>query len=102
MEDGADERQHHLGARIDAGAAVGLAVDDERIAATADRKRNAALEAVCLPLDEAALRVHPPAKFLWRANRRDPRRARRDAAVPPDGCRTSGAKEEDRHDRKRT
>ena len=59
MEDAADERQHHLRAGIDARAAVGLPVDDERIAAAADREGDAALEAVGLPFDEAALRVHP-------------------------------------------
>ena len=99
MEDAADERQHHLRARIDAGAAVGLPVDDERIAAAADREGDAALESVGLPFDEAALCVHPAPQLLRRVDGRNARRTRGDAAVPPDRRWANRREQQDRRGR---
>ncbi len=98
VNDGAEQAEHHLGAGVAAGGAVRFAVHDECESSGIGGQRDAALDAVALPVDALAHRVLPASQLVRRSEHVLADAPRPDAAVPPDRRRPGRGHEQHRGD----
>src|SRR5439155_25005895 len=75
--------EHDRRGGIAEGAAVGLAVDDERVAGGVARQRDAAFDAVAFPDDDAVTRPRPGDPLIRRREGPDGSPSGADRAVTP-------------------